>query len=101
MPNPSWERDIVLPSDAEMEDLPVNEAAEKMDRVLDMLKREALLDLNDDSQHHRIRYETKASRSCDVSVHTSVSIQKKLIGFHGTEKKSKKSTSQFSRNCHS
>lgn len=92
MPNPSWERDIVLPSDAEMEDLPVNEAAEKMDRVLDMLKREALLDLNDDSQHHRIRYaeENKADNSMELrGLFSGGRDGESKAGYHGTDEEKK------------
>lgn len=90
MPNPSWEKDIVLPGDVLMEDLPVNEAAEKMDRVLDMLRKEAFLDLDDDSQHHRIRCaeENKADNSMELrGLFSGGRGGESKAGYHGTDEK--------------
>ena len=53
---PNWGKDIVLPGNEDAEELTAAEAAEKMDQVLEMLKKEAQVDRFNLEQNYRIRY---------------------------------------------
>ena len=89
---PNWENDIVFSVQEGTEDLTAAEAAEKMDRVLDMLRKEAFLDLDDDSQHHRIRYpeENKSDNSIELrGLFRGERDGESKAGYHGSDEEKK------------
>ena len=99
---PNWENDIVFSVQEGTEDLTAAEAAEKMDRVLDMLRKEAFLDLDDDSQQHRIRYpeENKADNSCELrGLFRDERDGESKAGYHGSDEEKKAQASQAHRFC--